>query len=426
VEPSRQTFGLLPEGTDVLMYIVFTPFAIVFVVGLFQRFRGSAIAQLVVAGPGGVRGGVKRLLTMGLMQDRVRRRPRGWPHLCIFYGFLTLLTGTTIVAVDWDLMRPMGRRLLVGTTYLRLEAILDAMGLVFVVGLAVALTWRLIRWRNTSADQSRVQWQFVLFIAGLLYLGTTGFVLEGLRLTLRPVPWAEWSFVGEGVAALLRPWVSTEAATLVYLALWWSHAIVAFSLIAAIPYTVSLHTLAAPLNMLAHPGVPARELSTPFDLREVEASGNFDVKAGASTLIDLTKAQRLALLACTNCGRCESVCPAVSSGTALSPRNLVQALRREQMTARDDKMLIESGVISSEALWACPTCGACVQECPVLIRPVDYIIPFRRELVAQQKIDKRQNELIGNLSRSGNPYGLPALNRTQLADDLAQLQRSGA
>jgi Fe-S oxidoreductase len=89
-----------------------------------------------------------------------------------------------------------------------------------------------------------------------------------------------------------------------------------------------------------------------------------------------------------------------------------------QMAGDSRTDLLDSGNVSAPALWACTTCGACAQACPVFIRPVDYIIPFRRELVTRQQIDKRQIEFLGNLARSSNPYGLPPANRSRLAAEL--------
>jgi heterodisulfide reductase subunit C len=263
-----------------------------------------------------------------------------------------------------------------------------------------------------------MQWQLVLLIVGLLFMGMTGFILEGLRLALRPVPGADWSFIGNSLVGPLHALGLEERGETIYLALWWSHAVVAFTLIAALPYSVFLHSVAAPLNLMVHPGRPEPALDAPFDLREIEASGNFDVKVGASTLADLNEAQRFALMACTDCERCDSVCPAFVSGTALSPRQLVQGLRGMQMAGDSRTDLFDSGAVSAPALWACTTCGACVQACPVFIRPVDYIVPFRRELVTRQQIDKRQIEFLGNLGRSFNPYGLPPANRARLAAEL--------
>lgn len=218
--PSRPTFDLVPQGTDVLMYLVFAPFAVAFCVGLYLRLRASGLTRLVAAGPGGIAGGLQRLLVFGLLQRRVAGRPRGWPHVGIFYGFLTLLFGTTVVALDWDVLRPLGVRILSGSRYLYFEALLDALGLVFVISLIAALVWRLVRLRSTGPDQRRMQWQFVLLIVGLLYMGMTGFILEGLRLTLRPVPWADWSFIGNRLADPLHALGLELRGETIYLALW--------------------------------------------------------------------------------------------------------------------------------------------------------------------------------------------------------------
>lgn len=418
--PSRPTFEFVPPASEVLLYVVFAPFAVAFGFGLYLRLRALPLAQMLRAAPGGWRGALARLLSAGLLQRRVTQRARGWPHAGIFYGFLVLLAGTTIVAIDWDLARPLGLRLLAGARYLYLEALLDALGLVFVVSLVAALAWRLARLPRTGRDQRRVQWQFIALIVGLLYMGVTGFVLEGLRLAIRPVPWAGWSFVGDLASGPLSALDDSTART-TYVALWWSHAVVAFALIAALPYTTFLHSLAAPINLVVHPGRPKLELDTPFDLREIEATGNFDVKPGAATLADLNNEQRLALLACTNCGRCDDVCPAWASGTALSPRALTQSLRAVLMARARDVDLLESRIVKADAIWACTTCGACVEACPVFIRPVDYIVPFRRELVSRQRLDKRQNELLGNLGRASNPYGLPPADRARLSAELETL-----
>lgn len=416
-EAARDTFGLVPAWAEPVLYVVFLPFAAIFVYGLYRRFSGASLKTLLATGVSS--GGLRRLLRDGLFQRKVAQRQRGWPHLTIFYGFLVLLFGTTVVAIDWDLLRPFGVRLLQGLPYLYLETLLDLLGLVFVAGLTAALVWRLALLRRTGPDQRRVQLQFVGLIVALLVMGITGYVLEALRLVINPVDWGSWSFAGAALGELLRPVLGVEAARQIYLGLWWGHAFLAFALIAALPYTVFLHAAAAPINITAQTGRPALALTAPFDLRELLETGEFDVKVGATRLADLEPGQRLALTACTNCGRCESVCPAVEAGTALSPRRLVQTLRQVALEGATEVDLLDAGRIGPDELWACTTCAACVEACPVLIRPVDYIVPFRRELVSRQSLGKRQSEFLANLGRSMNPYGLPAARRGQLAAELA-------
>jgi len=416
--PVRDTFGLVPAWAEPALYLVFLPFAVVFAYGVYRRFARIGLWRLARGSGGGLAAGA-RLLRDGLLQHRVASRPRGWPHLGIFYGFLTLLFGTTVVAIDWDILRPFGVRLLQGAPYLYLEVLLDSLGAIFVLGLAAGIAWRLLRLPRTGPDQRRVQSQFVALIVALLFMGASGFVLEGLRLSIDPVPWGDWSFIGARVAGLIGPLLPVEQAQTVYLVLWWIHALVAFGLIAALPYTVFLHALGVPLNILAQPGVPRLELSAPFDLRQLLESGEFDVKVGAARVAELAPGERLALAACTNCGRCDEVCPAFAAGTALSPRRLVQTLRTVQLSGEVERDLLADGRVTPAELWACTTCAACVEACPVLIRPVDYIVPFRRELVARQNLENRQTEFLGNLGRSQNPYGLPAARREELAKEFA-------
>lgn len=416
--PVRDTFGLVPAWAELGLYLLFAPFAVLFAVGIWRRLSGSGLWRTIMDSPGGIAGALGRLVRYALLQRRVAQRPRGWPHLGIFYGFLGLLAATTIVAIDWDITRPLGFRILTGMRYLYFEVFADAFGLAFVAGLLAAFVWRLARLRGTGPDQRRVQYQFLVLIGALLYLGLTGYLLESLRLIIRPVPWADWSFVGARLFPLLLLAGVEPIAQSFYRALWWSHAFVAFSLIASLPYTTFLHSVAAPLNLMAQPGRPRKELSTPFDLRTLIATGNFDVKVGATSLADLDPSLRFALEACTNCGRCDEVCPAVAMGTALSPRRLVQALRARLLGGFTTEDVLAANVVTHAELWACTTCAACVEACPVFIRPVDYIIPFRRQLVAEQRIDKRQTEFLANLGRSSNAYGLPAEQRNQLAVEL--------
>lgn len=416
--PVRETFGLVPPASEFLLYLLFVPFAAAFVVGLYRRLRASTLRRRIAGGPGGFVGAIRRFARYALLQGRVAERARGWPHLAIFFGFLALLLATTVVALDWDIARPLGGRILAGTRYLYFEVLADAFGAAFVIGLATALAWRAAKLRRAGPDQRRMQWQFFLLIGGLLYMGVTGFLLESLRLVIDPVPWAGWSFIGMRLAHLLTYFCVGPGAKPFYVALWWSHALVAFTLIASLPYSAFLHAVAAPLNLMALPGRPRLEPSTPFDLRELEAGGNFDVKVGAVSIADLDPDLRFALNACTNCGRCDSVCPAVATGTALSPRRLVQTLRGNVMRKDWTLDLLATDAVSPDELWACTTCAACVEACPVFIRPVDYILPFRRELVSRQVFGRRQRELLDNLGRSANPYGLGTTPRSRLTDGL--------
>ncbi|MDA8364202.1 MAG: (Fe-S)-binding protein [Gammaproteobacteria bacterium] len=415
--PIPETFGLVPSGSDLVLYLLFVPFAAALIIRLRRCLPDIRLRRLATLAPGSA-GAIIRIAHHVLLQWRVAQHPRGWPHLAIFFGFLGLLAATSLVAVDWTLARISGTHFLSGAFYLRFESLVDAFSLLFVAGLLIALIRRLVNLRRTEPAQRRIQRLFILNIAGLLYLGLTGFLLEGLRLVIHPVPWAGWSFVGVRLAHALGAFGVGPSAQPFYVVLWWSHALVAFLLISLLPYGPLLHAVAAPLNIMMTQDKPHLEPRVPFDLRSVLASGDFDLKVGLSSIGDLQGAERCALLACTSCGRCEAVCPAVAIGTALSPRKLVQTLREQILVKTPLKDLLATSVVSAAEVWACTTCAACVMVCPVLIHPVDYIIPFRRELVSRQLLEKRHLELLDALHRCANPYGLPTASRNRLAADL--------
>ena len=96
-------------------------------------------------------------------------------------------------------------------------------------------------------------------------------------------------------------------------------------------------------------------------------------KVGVARLAELARAERLALAACTNCGRCDDVCPAFAAGTDLSPRRLVQTLRTAELGGDLETDLLADGRISAGELWACTTCGACVEACPFGARRIGNI-----------------------------------------------------
>ncbi|MEM4560806.1 MAG: (Fe-S)-binding protein, partial [Candidatus Caldarchaeum sp.] len=132
--------------------------------------------------------------------------------------------------------------------------------------------------------------------------------------------------------------------------------------------------------------------------------------------------QRLALDACTDCGRCEAACPAFWAGTPLSPRNVVQKLKG-LMWSEDglEKDVFSSGVVEEDEVWACTTCHACVEACPVLIRPMDYLLEMRRALTLEGRLDKKKTTMLTNLARYGNPYGLDPSEKQRLLEELASV-----
>jgi len=245
----------------------------------------------------------------------------------------------------------------------------------------------------------------------LIWIGISGFFIEALRLIIQPVAWADFSPVGDALSGVIGsiPGLVSNAPTL-YQAFWWAHMFSVMFLIAAVPYTKLIHVFTSGTNVALAPVKSMGKLATPFNLQSMVESGSTEVPPNIRGAQDFAPLQKLALDACTNCGRCQEVCPAHASGRDLSPRLVIRDLAKQNATHPSGDALALGTVRESE-LWACTMCNACVSVCPVFIDQVDYITEFRRTLVAESKLDGRKKIFLENVGRSGNPFGLPQHDR---------------
>jgi Fe-S oxidoreductase len=194
-------------------------------------------------------------------------------------------------------------------------------------------------------------------------------------------------------------------------------------------YSKHLHIVVSAINVYF---ANTRQRGTLTPLRIDLEGGGEEMYLGAATITDLTWKQSLDLYACTECGRCQSACPAWNTGKPLSPKLLVMNLRDhlfEQgaaiLDARADGREIEPvplapDVVDDEVLWACTTCGACMQECPVDIEHVDTIVDLRRNLVmAESRFPTEAGTMLrGVEGPNENPWGQPAASRTDWIGDI--------
>lgn len=360
----------------------------------------------------------ERLLTYIVAQKKVRRMGyAGFMHQCIFYGMILLFIGTFLVFLEQDILKHLGVESLIrGNFYLIYEVVLDTAGLLLLLGIGMALYRRIV----IKPAYVHSSWESYALLWGFVYIGVTGFMLEGIRLTLNPVPWAAFSYVGYTLSLLMKG-ISPAILGTVYVLIWWSHLLIVFAGLVILPVTVMKHMILIPLNMALLPFDREKaKMTTPFKVTELEEMDEeSELKIGLSKLDDLTWKQRFNLAACINCGRCESVCPAHTSGRALSPRLLVQKLKN----CFDGPLLategfFDSGLISEEEVWSCTNCGACVEECPAMIHHVDYIIDMRRYLVSENRLDSQKASVFANLDQNYNPFGLPSYSRNGWLEEM--------
>jgi Fe-S oxidoreductase/nitrate reductase gamma subunit len=401
--------GFFPYAYAV-MYVAFFASGSAMIYGLFRHLRSYGVGageffSLVVKD---VRTKVRRFAEFGLGQRRVLGEAEGGAmHGALFYGFLLLFAYTSLIFIQNDIL-PLFTpyEFLQGNFYLGLEFLGDAFGAAYMVGLAVAVYRRFVQ-RPEKLETGREDY---LLLGMLIWIGISGFLIEGLRLAIDPTAWAAFSPVGDTISGAFAMIGSSASLAQLYQGFWWAHMLSVMALIAMVPYTKLVHVFTSGFNVALAEVKPMGKLSTPYNLQAMMEKGDFEVPPSVRSTASLPPLKRLALDACTNCGRCQEVCPAHASGRDLSPRVVVQDLGR-QMAADEKGDVFARGTIRESELWACTMCNACVAACPVFIDQVDYIAEFRRSLVTENRLDGRKKIFLENVARSGNPFGFAQAER---------------
>lgn len=403
--PSREIYWNIPE--HLLLYVLFLPFLVIFLYGCYRRWGALLLGKRgVQLGP--LRARLTALTNQALLQRRiVQERYSGLMHLTLSWGFLVLFIATTLVAFQ-DYF---GLPVLQGPFYLYFMSLtVDLFGVAAVLGTLMAVARRFFRPPARLVEPRSFDgfgWLLLLFLAVLV----TGFLVEGLRISATADPWGSWSPGGWFTAPLFHG-IGVEYTRAFHQVLWWLHAALSFGFIAAIPYTSVLHLLAAPANIFLRNPQPSGIVS-PLAVEEE--------RLGASTVRDFSWKALLDLYACTECGRCQDVCPAWTTGKSLTPKGLILELRDHltRVHRGEEKRRMVGEVITEDVLWACTTCGACHEACPVSIEPIPKILDMRRYLVMEEAtFPEQMQETLKNLETRGHPYKGVSAGRTDWAKGL--------
>ena len=337
----------------------------------------------------------------------VEERAIGVAHLAIFWAFVFFATG-----FFWNLVRALVPALPLpyADEVTWMAAAMEVLGTLALVGLAVAALRRYV-WTPPGLERTRDASIVLALITLVLvtFLGAEGAKAVAGSGTAMPVGRA----VGRALAGL---GLTAAGGATLYVALWWAHMATVLGFLAYLPYSKHGHLIFSPFGVF---------------FTSLERGAMPAESEGAAKLEDFTWRQLFNGLTCAECGRCERACPAHGAGFALSPRELVHKMKLlvteaaaaphaaapAAAPAGDPPAGGAAGgggasapafvgdVVTSEEIWACTTCLACMIRCPVFNEHVPLVVEMRRHLVSQGAMEQRLQDVLVNLQRYGNSFG---------------------
>lgn len=420
--PVRETFWNIPQWAKLFMYTANFVGIAILIAKLYLRSR------LWLKGQGELpfdrlpeRAG--RVIKYALLQMRIAREKYARIfHLSIFYAFVLLFIGTTLVALDEYVPLVFEDfHLLKGTFYLVYEATLDFFTVVGIVGISLAMLRRAFSRPEKltySAGFGAMLWIILLDLL-------TGLAVESFRLAAVRPGWEAFSFAGYLVSRTLLTFNPTmDFLRTGHLVFWVAHAGLTGLFFAVFMELPLKHIIYSPLNIFFS-SFKERGTLAALDLEDEEADS-----FGVGQLHELSVMQLMDGDACTECGRCQVACPAYMAGTALNPKQVILDIRMgmdrygpDLLRLAEDQhkpeMPVVREIVGQDALWACTTCRACVDACPVLIEHVDSIVDMRRHLTLME--GDLPDLLAGAMTqaeRAGDPWGNPRGSRMDWAEGL--------
>jgi len=419
---TRETFWQIGSVGKIVFWYLAALAIVVFLYGVYRRFsRYTEGSDDPLDRLDDLRGRLRAASRIAFSNEKQFDRDlvAGVMHAFIFWGFLTLLIGTTILAIDMDIYQPLtGESFYVGTFFLSYSFVMDSMGLLFVAGLSVAIYRRYVVRRerlwgkhNSSED--------ALLVWSLFVLGTGGFLLEAMRILGQgggPESFEQASFVGFFLASVLSTaGLSTAGAGAVYPVIWWAHSLVALWFIAWIPYAKPFHMLSSFANVVTRdPDAGKRLPGVPLDPQADTSLDGVD---------DFSWKQLLDQDACTKCGRCSAVCPAKTSGRPLDPRDVIldlKSYRQERDAGGESVPIVADGgsVIDTATMESCMACMACMDACPVEIEHLTHFTDMHRQMTEQGDVDRAVQTVFEDVMQQGNTFGESPRKRPDWTDDL--------
>jgi Fe-S oxidoreductase len=364
-----------------------------------------------------------RMFTYAFAQKRVIKRPFGVNHSLLFWAFLLLALANGEFLLE-GLFPSVSLALLPSPLNHGLAFAFDVVSLLTLACVTIAFARRLFFAPDyLGNDYTSPRSGEALLILGMIAtLMVAFFLLHGAQIALGDVD------TSRPISALFRNLLGgLSAASLesVVLASWWVHAVVLLVFMNVLPRSKHMHILTAIPNTY----FSSLEQSN-TQPREEFAKGK---RYGVSEVEQFTWKDLLDSMTCTECGRCQDLCPAHNTGKALNPRRIVHDIKFNLLQNGPflksglsgvlpliDKVQGE-GTSPEEALWDCTTCGACVSVCPVLIEQMPKIVKMRRHLVQEKtEFPEELLNLFENMEQRSNPWGIAPSERSKWSSQLGE------
>ena len=371
-----------------------------------------------------------KVLTVAFGQSKLLREPlAGVMHFFIFWGFVVLLSA--VVESVAEGIFPGFSLSVLGTGMEGALAFLQDLfvGLVIVSVLVALFRRYVLRPKrldlglHSKLDATAILMTILFIMLSMIGQNAAGMVLGEVESSTR--------FLSE-LAVPLFSVMESSSVTTWFAIFWWTHIILVLAFLNYLPYSKHLHVLTSIFNVYFSSTQPRGAL------RPINLEAENVVQFGVADVQDLTWKQLLDGYTCTECGRCSTVCPANSTGKFLSPRKIIMDIRARLMEKAPlvtsgadagrgmpegannplEKHLVHDFITPGE-LWACTTCMACVQECPVNIEHVDAIVDMRRNLVLMESAFPPEVQVVfRNLENNFTPWAFAASNRADWAEGM--------
>ncbi len=380
----------------------------------------------------------KLMSRIAIGQGKMLVRPiAGFFHIIVYVGFIIINIELIEIFIDgiFGTHRYIGHHVLPASIYNFITITLDILAILVIIAVTIFFIRRNITKvpRLNSKDLlgwPRMDGNLILIIEFLMMSALLSMNAADYTLQDRGVSNLVGCFpVSDFIFGNLFSSFSSESLHLIEKSAWWFHFIGVLFFMNYLYFSKHLHILFAfPNTYYANLNKKGRLNNLESVTKEVKLmmdpnadpyaaapEGTVPEKFGASDVTDLSWAQLLNAYTCTECGRCTSSCPANITGKKLSPRKIMMDVRdRIEEVGRnidkngsfvDDGKQLLGDYITAEELWACTSCNACVEACPVLINPLSIIIDMRRFLVMEQSAAPQElNMMMTNVENNSAPW----------------------